>query len=488
MKEQNKKKNLLLLIIKILILFLITDYVVSRVPALMTRAVNTGKYGLYFIVELFAALVVFIVLLLSKNSYIFTEKKEKFFKSIFLGLPILLISGLMLTFNLTEIFNPSLNLSNVITLILFCISIGIYEEFLCRGWVLNEFLEQYGKTRRQVITSIFISSLIFGIMHISNIWVGGQTVVETVLQIVQATAAGVLFGSVYYRSKNIWSVVFLHSFYDFTIMLGSVNALKDCHTINEVLTVSSIVFTITISLVYLLYSGIILRKSKVNHLIEGEPELSKKDYIKSENKKKIYTILILFLVFMPSPSIDEPEIEQICYEYEEKELPEREIHYSNYKTFEFTEEITTESHNEEQNVDDYFSAIVVENINLKFKQENNRLIININDLEASKDFNYPIELLVLKQPDHYLIFIHEQNPVSGESKIYYSRYIHTGSLNINENYINEVLNSFEEELVPDINSIGYITTRENELKYPFLSVGTNNFLFFDENNELYLIK
>ena len=325
-------------------------------------------------------------------------------------------------------------------------------------------------------------------MHISNIWVGGQTVVETVLQIVQATAAGVLFGSVYYRSKNIWSVVFLHSFYDFTIMLGSVNALKDCHSVNETFTVSSIVFTITISLVYLLYSGIILRKSKVNHLIEGEPELSKKDYIKSENKKKIYTILILFLVFMPSPSIDEPEIEQICYEYEEKELPEREIHYSNYKTFEFTEEITTESHNEEQNVDDYFSAIVVENINLKFKQENNRLIININDLEASKDFNYPIELLVLKQPDHYLIFIHEQNPVSGESKIYYSRYIHIGSLNINENYINEVLNSFEEELVPDINSIGYITTRENELKYPFLSVGTNNFLFFDENNELYLIK
>ena len=488
MNQQNKKKNLLLLIIKILILFLITDFIVSRVPALMTRAVNTGKYGLYFIVELFAALVVFIVLLLSKNSYIFTEKKEKIIKSIFLGLPILLISGLMLTFNLPEIFNPSLNLSNVITWILFCISSGIYEEFLCRGWVLNEFVEQYGKTRGQVITSIFISSLIFGVMHISNIWIGGQTVVETIFQIVQATAAGVLFGSIYYRSKNIWSVVFLHSFYDFTIMLGSVNALKDCHSVNETFTVSSIVFTITISLIYLLYSAIILRKSKVNHLIEGEPELSKKDYIKSENKKKIYTILILFLVFMPSPSVEEPEIEQICYEYEEKELTEREIHYSNYKNYEFTEEITKESHGEEQVNGEYLSVIVVEQINLKFKQENNKLIIGINDLEVTKDFDYPIELLVLKEPDHYLIFIHEQNPVSGESKIYYSRFIKHGNVNVNEEYLNEILKSFEEELVPDINNIGYITTRENELKRPLLSVGTNNFLLFDEDNKLYLIK
>ena len=162
MKKEKKKGNLLLLIIKIGFIFLITDFIVSNVPAMMTRAVNTGKYGLSFIVEMFAALVVFIVMLLSKNQYVFTEKKEGFFKSIILGLPILIIAIAVFLVNIPSIFEPALNLSNLITLILFCISIGLYEEFLCRGWLLNEFLEKYGSTRKQVITSIFISATIFG--------------------------------------------------------------------------------------------------------------------------------------------------------------------------------------------------------------------------------------------------------------------------------------------------------------------------------------
>lgn len=490
---KKKKGNLLLLLIKILFLFLVTDFIVSNVPALMTRAVNTGKYGLSFIVEMFAALVVFIVMLLSKNQYVFTAKKENFFKSIILGLPLLVIAVLMFILNMPSIFDPSLNLSNIITLALFCLCIGLYEEFLCRGWLLNEFLEKYGSTRKQVITSIIISAVIFGIMHISNIWVGGQTVVETVLQICQATAIGILFGGIYYRTKNIWAVVFLHGFYDFAIMLGSVNALKDCHTVTETITLSLILGTVMLVAIYLLSSAIILRKSKINHLIENEPTLTDQEKDKSEKLKIIYLVLIVVMITMPSPTTETETGEEICYEYEEKSLPQTETHYANYSDYEFEE--TKKVQEVVVTPSELDPTITVENIvekevitKIKLVAEEKKLILVINDKKVEKKFEHPIEILVLEQPNHYLVFVHEQNQTSGASKVYYSRYLEKDSIEDTQEYIDEFNKSFKEEMVPDVRNLGYITSREFEYKYPIIDVGPSKYLYLDENDKLILIK
>ena len=48
--------------------------------------------------------------------------------------------------------------------------------------------------------------------------------------------------------------------------------------------------------------------------------------------------------------------------------------------------------------------------------------------------------------------------------------------------------SLEKEVITDVNSIGYITTRDSEYKYPIMYVGTSNYLFLDENNELFILK
>lgn len=492
MKKEKKKGNLLLLIIKIVFLFLITDFIVSNVPAIMTRAVNTGKYGLSFIVEMFAALVVFIVMLLSKNQYVFTEKKQGFFKSIILGLPLLIIAISVFIVNLPSIFDPALNASNLITLVLFCISIGLYEEFLCRGWLLNEFLEKYGSTRKQVITSIIISAIIFGVMHISNIWVGGQTVVETIMQIIQATAVGVLFGAVYYRSKNIWAVVFLHGFYDFALFLGTVNTLKECHTITETLTASTVIGTITLSVVYLLSAAIILRKSKINHMIENEKELTKKEKSKSDKMVIIYMIIIIAALTIPAPE-ETVEVEEICYEYKEKSLNNTELHYSNYRTYDIEEEHVYNEVVDTISPEDPTHHIPVQvekrvPIKLHFETSNNKLIVKLNDKQETIKFDDQIQILVLEQPTYYLVFIHEQDQQSGASKIHYSTYFQKDSFIDTENYLKEFTKSLKEEYVPDVVKLGYLTSRDFEYKYPILNVGTSNYLFLDENNELFLIK
>ena len=65
--------------------------------------------------------------------------------------------------------------------------------------------------------------------------------------------------------------------------------------------------------------------------------------------------------------------------------------------------------------------------------------------------------------------------------------------NVNEvkntkTYLEELSKSLEKEVIPDVNSIGYITTRDSEYKYPIMYVGTSNYLFLDENNELFILK
>ena len=495
MERESKKGNLFLLILKIGFLFLVTDFVIGRVPALMTRAVNTGKFGLSFIVEMFAVLVVFIVMMMSKNQYVFTEKKEGFFKSIILGLPLLIISVLVGIINLPSVFEPSFNLSNFLTLAMFCVSIGLYEEFLCRGWLLNEFLEKYGRTRKQVIISIFISALIFGLMHISNIWIGGQSVSTTIIQIIQATAIGMLFGGIYYRTKNIWSVVFLHGFYDFCVFLSSVNTLKDCHAVNESITLATILATGMLVGVYLLTTFIILRKSKVNHLIPDEKTLTPKEKEKSELGKILALIAIFALIQFPSPTTTEEAVEEemICYEYDEKELKGTEFHYPSYSSYQITEEetiidvVTT--------IDPIDPTIVTtteveskKEHNISFVAKENILTINLDGNKATVKFEDPIEIILLEQTDHYLLFVHEQDATSGESKIHYSNYIKKGEVKNSKEYLEGITKSLTKKLVPDVNSIGYITTRDSEYKYPIIYVGTSNYVFLDENNELFILK
>lgn len=493
MERQYKKGNLFLLIIKIGFLFLVTDFLINIVPGLMTGAVNNGKFGLSFIVEMFAVLVIFIIMMMSKNQYVFTEKKEGFFKSIVLGLPLLIIAVVVGLTSIPDIFNPSLNLSNLITLMMFCISIGLYEEFLCRGWLLNEFLEKYGRTRKQVIVSIFLSALIFGLMHISNIWIGGQSVFTTIMQIIQATAIGMLFGGIYFRTKNIWAVVFLHGFYDFCVFLSSVNTLKDCHAANETVSIATIIATMVLAGLYLLSTFIILRKSKINHLIPDERALTPQEKEKSELGKIIAIGAIIALMSFPTPMAEEQEEEMICYEYEEKALKEPEFHYPSYSTYQITEE---EIINEVVTTPDPIDPNIVTTTNIatkkehtiKFIAEDNKLIINLDGNKATVKFKQPIEIMLLEEKDNYLLFVLEQDILSGESTIHYSNYIKKGEVKNTKEYLKELSKSLEKELVPDVSKIGYITTRESNYKYPIIYVGTNNNLFLDENNKLFILK
>jgi uncharacterized protein len=85
---------------------------------------------------------------------------------------------------------------------------GILEEFLFRGLFLAHFVSK-GFARE----GLFITSFIFGMMHFSF---DASPIIPVIL-----TFVGVLFGSIYLQTKNIWIAIGAHATYN---SLGLVTA------------------------------------------------------------------------------------------------------------------------------------------------------------------------------------------------------------------------------------------------------------------------
>ena len=86
---------------------------------------------------------------------------------------------------------------------------GVSEEFLCRGFLYNFIFSKFKNVKK----AVFISSFIFGIAHLLNLFYA--PVISVLVQVVYAFAFGVLFAALYVRSGNIWAIVLLHGFVNF---------------------------------------------------------------------------------------------------------------------------------------------------------------------------------------------------------------------------------------------------------------------------------
>lgn len=148
----------------------------------------------------------------------FGIKKENFFRGILTGFFLFIIIALNIPIALESIAQFSATLPPLSLIVLFIteqIFVGIFEEFLFRGLILNTLLEKNNHLQyRGMIYSLLISSVLFGATHLLNLFDTPELVNSTIAQSVGATFMGVFLGAVYLRSRNIWTVVFFHALVD----------------------------------------------------------------------------------------------------------------------------------------------------------------------------------------------------------------------------------------------------------------------------------
>lgn len=164
------------------------------------------------------AIVIFYIRIFDRNS--FGLKSRNYFRGILTGILMLFILIPNVAIIITSYMNigapvkmPSLYL--FIIVIIEQIFVGIFEEFLFRGLILNTLLEKTKHLQyKGMIWSLLLSSLLFGSVHLLNLFDNPQQIYSTISQVFAATFIGVFLGALYLRSENIWVVVFYHALID----------------------------------------------------------------------------------------------------------------------------------------------------------------------------------------------------------------------------------------------------------------------------------
>ena len=153
-------------------------------------------------------------------------------------------------------------------------TVGVAEEFLFRGVIAQTLLEHFGTSRAGIWKACLLSGLFFGGAHLTNIL--SSAPFGVLMQCVFAGSLGVLFAAIYFRTGNLWVLVFLHGAQDAASLLaGGLYGTENMST-----AVSSYDSTMLLSV--LVYYSVGARK-----LLCGKPViLIEKGRIVQENMKK----------------------------------------------------------------------------------------------------------------------------------------------------------------------------------------------------------
>jgi len=449
-KKVKKKTNIVWYTLFMLFVFVfITEVVIYGYGGnLVFDAIVNYPQGNLVISEAVLAIMVLIVMLLFKNSYVFTQKKESFKTGLFYGLFYLIGSVFFL---LLGVVSGGLNSGlALVNLLLGCILIGVCEEFLCRGWLLNEFLERFGDTKKGVWYSIVISGIIFGLMHIGNIFTIGQSVPTTVTQVISAAGTGIFFGLIYYKTKNIWSVIVLHGLWDFSLFLADVAPITESIEIISGFSIIGILFTIL-----MIFAELLSLIPYVND-IDAKPK---------KGSVIAFSIIgiVLFVIFTIVSGFATTKFGK-TYEYGNISLEHYAVTKDNYEEYIINHTIKNKSKFDENgkvlenNIDNNYL------FKLSVNDKNNLLLTNINtndfvEIECESLYDY----IIFEDKDNYILAYIDYT--DSANAFFYYIYINKAGLSNDSQYLNTIKDNIKKYLLPTRAELVVVSDYDNDKSY-----------------------
>lgn len=426
--EIKKKPNVILYTILMSIIFIVlTEGIIWGYGGqIIIQSILNFPQGQLVISEGILACLVLIVMLIFKNSYVFTQEKEKLSTSLFYGLYFIIVAVFML---LCGIVSGICNVPTIINLLVGCLFVGICEEFLCRGWLLNEFLERYGDTKTGVWYSIIISGIIFGLTHISNFF-GGQDLLSTINQVISAASIGIIFGTIYYKTKNIWSVVLLHGFWDFSLFLMDASPLlENTETI------------VNFSIIQLLLTLLVVIPSIVNII----PYIKDIDAKPKKGKITLWAIVGFISLIVIGNVLSAFSTDGDTYKYDNFSLENYATISDNYEKYNI-------------NLDNsfLFELYKDKDKNLILKNVNTNYLIKI---ECDKLYDY----IILEEEENFVIaYIDKEYNVNNYIKYIY---LPKNQMSNDNQYLDTVKGNIKKYLISDAYELLIISDYENNKQY-----------------------
>jgi hypothetical protein len=98
---------------------------------------------------------------------------------------------------------------------------ALFEEILFRGLVFGVLLNKYYDSKNGILKSVLISSFIFGLAHIENIWTQPQISTRgTLNQVYATTCLGVMYCATYVKTRSVVVLSVLHFISNFSAGIG----------------------------------------------------------------------------------------------------------------------------------------------------------------------------------------------------------------------------------------------------------------------------
>ncbi len=94
-----------------------------------------------------------------------------------------------------------------------CLLIGVFEEIAFRGTIFLALLERRRATKKQIFWTTALSSAIFGLIHLANLFAGANPG-ATLLQVGYSFLIGGMCAIVLLRSHNLIFCILLHTLFD----------------------------------------------------------------------------------------------------------------------------------------------------------------------------------------------------------------------------------------------------------------------------------
>lgn len=437
------------------VVFVVTFYLIHfTFSNFLFDNIYNYPFGSGVVGEAILAVLVFLVMLLWKNSYVFTQKKDKFSKGLAYGTFYLTFGTIILLLNLLG----GVNVRSIINLAIYCLLIGVYEEFLCRGWLLNEFLERYGKDNKSVFLCICISGIIFGLLHSINVLSGNMSSVDVIVQVISAAASGIGFGTIYYKTKNIWSVVFLHAFWDFAIMLG------------ETSTVTSVAMSVKGSAIINLIFGILLAIVEL-----GIVRPFRKDFINSEPKKGSVVgngivLGFIYLAVMMSFGISESSRIGEVYKFDKIDFKSIKITTDNLDTYRI------------KSIGDDLNGISDYNYSLSYDKDSKSLVftdeVSDDSVELCDDSFY--DYILVHDGDKYILgYVYTDD---ASNHIFKYKFISDTDLIDSKSLLSSIKDNMKTYAISDVGEL--VTIEDGDNGDFYVAVKTDDYGYFvltDEN-------
>ncbi|MDE3838756.1 hypothetical protein C0966_05095 [Bacillus methanolicus] len=89
-------------------------------------------------------------------------------------------------------------------------SAGVIEEILFRGYLFKLIEDKWN-----AITAVFITSILFGALHLLT--VNGLQLVDVCLVLIAGSLVGIMFSLIVYMAGNVWNAVVVHIIWNFFI-------------------------------------------------------------------------------------------------------------------------------------------------------------------------------------------------------------------------------------------------------------------------------